>query len=494
MSRSTARRIALAIAVLLTACGREQHAARLPNVVLISADTLRFDRLNTYGYRARTTSPHLDRLAADGVVFEVAITASPWTMPAHMSLFTSLSPSAHGMVTPLSSLQAQQQRNEVQRLPAERVTLAEALAAHGYRTAAFTGGGTMDPRIGFDQGFSLYRTAMFKMSDGSMGEMLAWLRERRPEPFFLFWHTFETHFPYLDPSFLSEVAPQEVVREASPVLQRIGTQLADEGFSDPSLSEAVRALTQLGLLNRDACEALYTGAVRSVDRWLGVLLDALRAAGVYDDTLIVFTSDHGEEFAEHNPGIFYNSHGHSVFDELVHIPLVMKLPSSAHAGSRVAAPVRLIDVYPTVLDVLGLARGAAAIEGESLRPLWEHPERAGARTALVEATAFDYELKAVRTARRKYIVGATAATVAAQGRQHVPEDPKLRWLFDLGKDPKETANLLTPPVPDALAAEAELFQRMLRALVPLSLGVTDRTRLDDETVERLRALGYVADE
>src|SRR6185369_12880748 len=162
--------------------------------------------------------------------------------------FTGLSPSAHGMVTPLASLHEQQQRNEVQRLPAERVTLAEALAAQGYRTAAFTGGGTMDPRIGFDQGFSVYRTAMFKMSDRSMGEMLAWIRERRPEPFFLFWHTFETHFPYLDPSFLSEVAPEETVREARPVLQRIGTRLADEGVSDPSLSEAVRALKALGLL------------------------------------------------------------------------------------------------------------------------------------------------------------------------------------------------------------------------------------------------------
>ena len=493
MPRSTARRLALVL-VLLMAAGGERHAAKRPNVVLISADTLRFDRLNAYGYRARPTSRNVDRLAADGILFEAAITAAPWTMPAHMSLFTSLSPSAHGMVTPLSALQAQQQRNEVQRLPAERLTLAEVLAAHGYRTAAFTGGGTMDPRIGFDQGFSIYRTTMFKMSDRSMGEMLAWLREHRSEPFFLFWHTFETHFPYLDPSFLSEVAPAEVVREAGPVLQRIGTQLADEGFSDPTVAEAVRAFNQLGLLNRDACEALYSGAVRSVDRWLGVLLDALRAEGVYDDTLVVFTSDHGEEFGEHHPGIFYNGHGHSMFEELVHIPLVVKLPASARAGTRVSAPVRLIDVYPTVLDVLGVPRGAATIEGESLRALWEHPEESAARTALVEATAFGYELKALRTARRKYVVGIADATVAAQGRQYVPEDPKLRWLFDLAKDPKETANLLAPPTAAAVAEEAALLQRTLRALVPPALGVTERTRLDDGTVERLRALGYVADE
>jgi arylsulfatase A-like enzyme len=493
MPRSTALRIALAAALLAAACGRGQDAAKRPNVVVISADTLRFDRLNTYGYRARTTSSHLDRLAADGIVFETAITASPWTMPAHMSLFTGLSPSAHGMVTPLASLQAQQQRNEVQRLPAERVTLAEALAAQGYRTAAFTGGGTMDPRIGFDQGFSVYRTAMFKMGDRSMGEMLAWIRERRPEPFFLFWHTFETHFPYLDPSFLSGVASDEVVRAAGPVLERIRAQLADEGLSDPRLGEAVQAFAQLGLLNRDACEALYTGAVRSVDRWLGVLLDALRAEGVYDDTLVVFMSDHGEEFAEHNPGIFYNGHGHSMFDELVHIPLVVKLPGSAHAGARVSAPARLIDVYPTVLDVLGLPPGAA-IEGESLRPLWEHPDHAGTRTALVEATAFGYELKALRTPRRKYIVGVDDATVAREGRQYVPEEPEIRWLFDLAKDPKETASVMAPPVSDAIAEEANLLHRMLRALVPRSLGATERTRLDGETIERLRALGYVGDE
>jgi len=494
MSRSTARRIALAVALLLQACERGALPAKRPNVVVISADTLRFDRLNTYGYRARTTSANLDRLAADGIVFETAITASPWTMPAHMSLFTGLSPSAHGMVTPLASLQVQQQRNEVQRLPAERVTLAEALAAHGYRTAAFTGGGTMDPRIGFDQGFSEYRTTMFKMSDRNMGEMLAWLREHRGEPFFLFWHTFETHFPYVDPSFLSEVVPEAVAGAAGPFLRQLGAQLADEGLSDPRLGEAVQAFAQLGLLNRDACEALYTGAVRSVDRWLGTLLDALRAEGLYDDTLVVFASDHGEEFADHNPTIFYNGHGHTMFDELVHIPLVVKLPSSVHAGTRVAAPVRLIDVYPTVLDVVGLAPGAAALEGESLRPLWEHPDRVAARAALVEATAFGYELKAIRTARRKYIVGAADATVAAEGRQYVSADPTLRWLFDLAKDPKETVNLLAPPVPDALAEEAALLHRMLRALVPRALGATERTRLDDETVERLRALGYVTDE
>jgi arylsulfatase A-like enzyme len=406
-----------------------------------------------------------------------------------MSLFTSLTPSAHGIVAPYDDLKSQRSRNAVQRLPEDRLTLAEALAAHGYSTAAFTGGVTLDPRIGFDQGFSRYTTSMFKVNEPAFAEMLGWLHEHRQEPFFLFWHTFEVHFPYLDTSFLEDVLPEPRASQVREDMGRLGRDLAAHGYSDFLIGKVALTLKERGALDRSVLDALYTGGVRSMDRWLGRLLAFLRQEGLYEDTLIVVSSDHGEELGDHDPTRFYNSHGHSMYEELVHVPLVLRLPHGARAGTRVAGVVRTIDVFPTILDVVSLP-AVPGIEGKSLRAVWEGSEASG-RIALVEATAYGPERKAVRDDRYSYIISIDEATTAGRGRNYVPEKPLSRELYDLLHDPSELRNLLAPPGPPTFERVAHGLEAALRERVARQLGHADRSALDEETVEKLRALGYV---
>jgi arylsulfatase A-like enzyme len=495
MSGPGARRLLVASGLILScqvACtdaprGRAPRAA-VPdvNVILISVDTLRADRVNSYGYAERRITPHMDALARDGILFENHITSSPWTTPAHLTLFTSLSPSAHGVVRPFSEQQMQLRQGVVESLPESRTTMAELLAAQGYRTAAFTGGSSLDPRLGFGQGFGLYDTSMFKLDDGNMARLFAWTRAQRDGGFFLFWHTFEVHAPYLHPDFVSEVlAPDEAlkVRRTTELIQR------DMAAGGTVAHQAVE-LGRIGALRRDVCEALYVGSIRAMDERLGAFLGLLRALDLYDRTLIVLTSDHGEEFADRSPEAFFNVHGHNLYEEMVRVPLIVKLPGQRHAGARVREVTRAIDVLPTVLRAIGL-RETGEMEGSPLQPLFEGGARETiGRTAFVEAISSPIrEAKAIRTDRHKYVVWSGAEELSAHGRAHVPDEPVEREFFDLRSDPGEKVNLLLAPAapPKGLAG---ILDRRLRELAAAG-GVPEKARLDPQAVERLRALGYV---
>jgi arylsulfatase A-like enzyme len=483
---------ALGLAAALGACAPPEP----PSVIVVSVDTLRRDRLNCYGYRARTLSPNIDALAADSVLFENAVAAAPWTTPSHMSLFTSLAPSSHGITTSFRRLVLDIGAGTVQALPESRVTLAEALAGHGFRTAAFTGGSTLAPAIGFGQGFSVYDTSMVKMSPAGMGRMKAWVGRQRGRPFFLFWHTFEVHNPYLDTRFVGEVLPAGDAREVEGVMGEVRRRLA----RSPVPPRVWARLARLEPHFRELSSALYDGGVASMDRWVGDLVGFLRQSGLYESALIVFTSDHGEELWDRAPGSLFGAHGHTLYDEMVRVPLLIKLPGRAYAGARVAAPAGSIDVMPTVLDVLGLPPAAEA-EGRSLRPLWEGRD-SGGRIAFSEALAFDEEKKSVRTARFKYILAVPPAEVARHGRRYVPREAQ-RQLFDLMADPGEHHDLLSQegaaaaPAGETLAAaegldgDVQELDRALREHVGAGDGDAVKAQLSEETMERLRALGYV---
>jgi len=284
---------ALALVVLGAGCSRPADVSRC-NVVLISVDTLRADRLGAYGYRQRETSPNLDHLARDGILFENHMAASPWTVPSHVSLLTSLHPTAHGVT---SSFRVQMHKlgsgGAYDRIPEATLTLAEALAASGRASAAFTGGVTLDPRIGFGQGFDTYETDMYKLSQRKIERMLDWAEGRGGEPFFLFWHTFEVHAPYLEPDFLPEVLPAEQARRLVRGLRKLRRTSGSK-----STREGSNLLEQHGAYTLEVCEALYDAGVLSFDRWLGELVGRLLELDLYDRTLIVFTSDHGEQLGE----------------------------------------------------------------------------------------------------------------------------------------------------------------------------------------------------
>jgi arylsulfatase A-like enzyme len=482
----------LVVVVAGAACRAPRDPARV-NVILVSIDTLRADRLNAYGYRARTTSPEIDRLATDGVLFENHISSSPWTVPSHLSLLTSLHPTSHGVTTSFQTLKSRIASGaEYDRLPDDVVTLAEALAATGRATAAFTGGVTLNPGIGFGQGFESYETSMFKLSSRKMAAMLSWVERRGEQPFFLFWHTFEVHAPYLNPVFLGEAVPGDKANAIAHALAKLGRARGEK-----SMREGRRILARHGAYTREACQALYDGGVRSVDQWVGLLVSRLRERGLYDRTLIVLTSDHGEQIGEHmgrgdewTPGRgIYNTHGHTLYEELVRVPLIVKLPNQRYAGRRVSAVTSAIDVMPTILEVAGAAEQAPQAQGASLRRLWDgRSGRAASPPAFSESLSLAREKKSVRTDRYKYIISIDETTVRARGRDYIPDSPTGPELYDLSSDPGERHNLLAgqgklPPV--AVALDRALRRAASRR------GQAAKGGLDAEALEDLRALGYI---
>ncbi len=478
------------------ASGSSGSAGEAAAVILISVDALRADRLGCYGYRRRPTSPNIDALAADGVLFERTIAAAPWTTPSHMTMLTSLSPSGHGVTASFRELKrGLTGGGEFVGLPGARTTLAEALSSRGYAAAAFTAGGCVAPILGFGQGFDSYDVSMHKLTEKNTGRMWSWIESVATRPFFLFWHSFEVHAPYLDARFLDEVLPGAGARAVAGRLRELaGLRLPYVAMGERPRRQRqgqLRALKSRGAFGPTACEALYCGGVRSFDEWLGRLISRLKKTGIYERALIVLTSDHGEEFAEHDPKKHYDAHGHSLYGELLRVPLIVKLPGGAHAGERVAAVARTVDVMPTVLDVLDLTpAGGGEMQGSSLRPLWEGRRRAS-RVAFGESLITAGEKKSAALGRWKYIVGADAGMVAEKGRASVPPPGEGDELYDLHDDPGEKRNLLDGNATPVERRVAERLNALLSEHVEASRGEPEPVELDGELVEKLRQMGYV---
>lgn len=492
---------------LLLADGTHGPAGRAPdpsreryNVVLISIDTLRADRLGCYGYEDRPTSPVLDGIAREGVLFERYVASAPWTTPSHLSLLTSLYPSSHGVMASFSEVWRGIQFNErsYHKLPDSRVTLAEALAAAGFASAAFTGGGPLDPTIGFAQGFETYDTSMFKVDEDNFQAMTSWIGDHAEKQFFLFWHHFEVHAPYLHADFVADAAPgEQAAKIAEGMRAMAGSRYRDvwPGNAAHLRSRQTALLKEHGAFNRDVCEALYTSGVRSADRWLGRLVDELKRRKLYDRTLLVVTSDHGEEFGEHNKRLWYNHHGHILYEEMIHVPLVLKLPNGFAGGTRAHQICETVDVMPTILDLLDIAPAPNEMQGRSLAPLWSRPDLGDEdRAAFTESTVSKSEKKSVRTRHHKYIINIDQATVAELGRTRLPDGPLHAELYDLIGDPRERRNLLrADPSAKSLSLAAD-FERRLRRHLARQRGAAAPMTLGAEAIERLEGLGYLDDE
>lgn len=337
-----------------------------PNVVIVSLDTLRADRVGAYGYE-RGTTPNLDAFAEEAWVFEDTWSASSYTLPSHMSLFSGQHPSFHGV---------QKEGDGID--PERTALLARRLRDRGYRTAAFTGGGYLHPVFGFAQGFETYSTVervwnressrlrevldelpgmgVELAESASLADVTEWLGEHRNESFFLFFHTYAPH----------EFDPPSSSRAAL-------------GIESPGLSDDPVSLRHLGLTAEPPerplpaaaaaqLDDLYDASVHQADLALGRLLQSLRDLDLMDDTIVVVTSDHGKEIGDHGQV----GHGHTLYEELLQIPLVVHFPGMA--PRRVSEPAMLVDIFPTLLDQLGL-KPTKPVQGRSLfatdaRPLF----------------------------------------------------------------------------------------------------------------------------
>lgn len=391
---ASARAISSCLVALLAACA-DSTAPEQPNVLLISIDTLRGDRLGAYGY-PRPVSPAIDQFAADGVVFEQAIAQAPWTAPSHASFLTSLYPSQLRLGTFL----------EPGRIHGDAVTLAEALRERGFATAALVAGGFVRKDLGFDQGFDTFEEGVRTMR-ATVDKALGWLDGRAGEraPFFLFLHTYDVH-KYYPPDderarFVRPYSgPLKIERALAAAIQRNDNHEWREA---------------LGPADMQLIGDLYDASVAAVDAEIGRLLQALRERGLFDSTVIAITSDHGEEFLEHGR----TGHGFNLYDENLRVPLILRHPRLAPA--RVAAQVRLLDLAPTLAELAGVPR-PPSWQGVSLLPY-----AAGATDALLPAFAEAAHVpqKAVRTPEHKFIIAL--------------HRPRHRW-YDLGADPLEQQN------------------------------------------------------
>lgn len=467
----------VAAAALALACGGAAPDAppgRRPHVVLVVIDTLRADALGFQG--SPHASPHLDRLAGESIVFTQAIAPSTWTLPSMASLVTSLYPSEHGL---LGGGDGDDRLPEV--LGEEHVTLAEVFQGGGYSTLGVVNQVFLSWKYGFGQGFDQYAAVRgfdgLRINRRLERELAALGAARATEdavdaPLFLYVHYLDPHWPYRH--------RMDEDRAALPA----SLQAADHDLGLPREADQVSAWVakQDPELRRRAVDTLaarYALEVRWIDAAIAGLIDLLQQRGLWDDAIFVVTSDHGEGFWEHERLL----HGHSPHEEQIRIPLLVRTPPALGfpAGTR-AAPVSLIDLMPTLLDLAGLpipdhCRGrslVAAMRGEE----------DGERALLIE-TGWE---RALRTRDAKLLVRGVGV-----GRHSGDGGDVTLEYYDLVADPGERHNLATPcagPCRDSVRR----LQEIERALVPAVRAAGDASGdVTPDEIEELRSLGYIGD-
>lgn len=433
----------LALGAASLACRREptpQPAATLaappvrkPNIVVIVVDTLRRNHLPIYGYE-RDTAPFLTKLARQGVVFERAHAVSAWTAPCTASLFTSLYPGQHGVTMGLMAtrrLQKAAEKVQLNRVPDQLVTLPEAMLSAGYATFALTENPNISSKLGFDEGFQRFRNLPREDTAEALNKRLFnWADGiRRSQPYFLYLHYLDPHQPYY------RRAPW---------------------FDERTRGEA-----------RDV--SAYDSEIRYFDSHLEQAYERL---GWDKDTLILLTADHGEAFqSDHG----FGGHGHSLFAELLDVPLVAVFPDRRYAGQRPTERVSHLDVLPTLAEFAGLTPEPLHA-GRSLLPLLDgkqpSPRTLFAHLRRRNPGGAEIELHAVIEGDFKLISGGDRAL-----------------LFDLAKDPLEKHNLARQQPERVVELEARwaAFERH----APRFVGEQRETVLDAGAREELKALGYV---
>lgn len=423
-----------------TACRRapEPDTAKTPasppNVLLITVDTLRADHLGCYGYeRART--PHTDRFADEGVRVERAIAPTPLTLPSHTSILTGLEPPAHSV-----------RGNGVFRVPDSVQTLAEVLKAEGYQTQAFVSSDVLHHRFNLDQGFDGYeddlsgeeKDALTQMQERSgeqtMDRVLRWLDKRTEpasaSPFFLWVHLFDPHAPY-----------------------------------EPPEADAKLAATP------------YDAEIASADRQVGRLVKALEPNGVLDDTILVFTSDHGENLGEHQEA----THAMFIYEATQRVPLIFRYPRKLPAGRVFDGPARSVDIMPTILSLAGKKPGET--QGADLSE------------ALAGGPPSASPVQYSESFYPKLILGMAHLEGVRQDAWTYIRAPRPE-LYDRRTDPGELRNLLEGGGSGAAKARALELEAALTGVIEdckRFASVAEASPLDPQTVAMLQALGYMGD-
>jgi choline-sulfatase len=449
--------LGLVSAAAMVAVGCNPASRPRPNVILITIDTLRADRLSCYGY-TRETTPFLDQLARDGIRFTRAYSNASWTVPAMVSLLTGLLPTTHGVEHGTIENRSDVVNQEV--VPGEAQMWAEVLQRAGYRSFGITANGHFDPRFGFDRGFERYRCIGFADAEGLKQVLTSWRREIvESPPYFLWVHLFDPHAPYrFHASAMREYHPQ-FRRIPNKVRARLQNELVPEYLKRAEVTEGSDRFRYVN--------ALYDGEVRYTDT---VIREIFEDLPISSGDLVIVTSDHGEEFLEHQKF----GHGNTLYEEVVKVPLILRLPESESAGVVVDRAVSLVDLLPSILDYLDIAI-PVELQGQSVLPLLRG-EQSSPRFILTSLSRFPaLKTKSITLGSWKYV--------------HHYADPEQTGLFELSRDPGEQRNLLHRRSELAESLERLLFELEAQAQQQrLSPGTQV---LAPEEVDRLKALGYL---
>ncbi len=438
-----------------------------PYVLLIGIETLRADHVGCIGY-ARNTTPVFDAIAREGVVFSKVMATSSWTMPTVMSVLTSLYPEAHGTT------------NYDRKLPEDVTTLAEVLRENDYKTVAFVSNLTLDGRHGFYQGFDLYDDFSVWLGFGKLvggpnadpnldvhqiltnkpltRAALRWIEQNHQEPFFMFVFYFDPHYDYIPPP------PFDTMFDPNYDGLVDGRGIAEEPLRSNRPSQR----------DLDHIIALYDGEIRDTDTYVSKLLNEFARFGILDRTLVVIFGDHGDEFYEHGG----TGHAHTLYNELIHVPLILKWPSMIPKGKRIDALASQVDIMPTILDYLGIQQ-KQPIQGTSLRDLIEGRVR----------QVHDFVFSGGR--------GHRCAVINNQNKLILNPGAGAREFYDLLNDPREQNNIHRAKESSALLASFEHYleqwtseNKKLAALFTRGSDF-ERVQLDEQRLKQLQALQYI---
>jgi arylsulfatase A-like enzyme len=432
---------------------------RAKNVILISMDTVRADHLGCYGYHRRT-SPRLDKYAAQGTLFVNCTSPSSWTVPAHLTMLTGLEPATHGCVY----------YDEPGRLNENYETMAKIFTGHGFQTAAFTGGGYAGERHGMDIGFQHFESRGRHFED-NLKALLRWLDENGDQPFFLFFHGFNAHRPYLPPPpykerFAGDYQGNYNVREFGPWV------------SQPSAEDLEYIISQ------------YDGEIAMIDDILGYFFAELDSRGILKDSLVVITSDHGDEFYEHGSC----DHIRTLYDELVRVPWIMFGPGVP--ARKVHSHVGTVDILPTVLALMDV-QVESPCQGSDQSPRLAS-ESTDSDTAIFTFTGMmraPFHYAAVRTKKWKLISTLPAGTPNPhcwECKRGKHRETQIQ-LLDLEADPGEKRNVADDH-PDVVQQLYGDLQDRIQQCNQLRMVAQSADAPSAEYLNTLKSLGYLGGE
>jgi len=452
LNKAVKGKLILAPIILILICNGFIYSYRLsrskgPNIILISIDALRADHLSCYGYH-RNTSPNIDRIASQGVLFKNGFSQVTWTLPSLTSIFLSQYVWRHKVDHP------------DKRLGNSFTTLAEILRDRNYTTSAFVGRGFLSSKYGFNQGFEIYddgspcRRGYYEISS-YISKLLSWLESVKSRKFFLFIHTYDVHEPYNPPSPYSDLYTKGRCE---------GKHLRTSKGIKPRKLDASKLTPE----EIDYIMAVYDGGINYVDDQLGKIFRKLDQLGIADNTIIIVTADHGEAFKEHGK----LGHWHKPYIEEVHVPLIIKGPGIPR--NRIYENyVQLIDILPTILKILNIPQ-RKEMQGRSILPLMSDGEIEEYPKTYSGWLTSSQGIFSLRTKEWTYITN--------QKRAHE--------LYDRINDPKEQNNIIEkrPFVAQKLKKELEDFIALTSEGKPQ---VAEKVDIDEELKEQLKSLGYL---